>query len=402
MKVIRLQVENVKAIKAIEIIPEDDFVILKGKNGAGKSSVIDAIAYALGGARMCPQEPIRRGENEAKVTVYLGEFEVTRYWKRNGNNIKTWLEVSSQYGPIRRPQQILDELLGAGGNVIFDPSKFLLAHDKEKIEMLARAIGFEIEEWKKQREEVYLQRRDYRRDLKKLQAQLEKYKDVPSDRDVVIVNTELILQKLSEANKLLQKKKVLESRKNSIDTEIEKLKAKLAELEIEREKVKTELEELKSVRIEEIQELERQLKEAEELNEIARKAKEKSQLLKEEQHLISIIESYEEKLHEMDEKLKQVLSKALSDGLTLEGDKLIYKGIPFEQLSSSEQLYLAVHIAANLAKNVRVVLFREGAFLDEDNVRRLCQIAKKLDVQIWVERVGESGDGILIHQGELA
>ena len=49
MKIIRLKAENVKRLHAVEITPEGEVVVVAGKNGAGKSSVLDAITYALAG-----------------------------------------------------------------------------------------------------------------------------------------------------------------------------------------------------------------------------------------------------------------------------------------------------------------------------------------------------------------
>ena len=40
MKVIKLQAENTLNFSAFEIIPDDDAIILTGKNGAGKSNVL--------------------------------------------------------------------------------------------------------------------------------------------------------------------------------------------------------------------------------------------------------------------------------------------------------------------------------------------------------------------------
>lgn len=50
MKIVKLTAENIKRLKAVEITPTGALVEVTGKNGQGKSSVLDAIWWALAGA----------------------------------------------------------------------------------------------------------------------------------------------------------------------------------------------------------------------------------------------------------------------------------------------------------------------------------------------------------------
>ena len=60
-RIVSLTAENVKRISAVHIVPGDGGVVLiGGRNAQGKSSVLDSIMYALGGASAIPDEPIRR------------------------------------------------------------------------------------------------------------------------------------------------------------------------------------------------------------------------------------------------------------------------------------------------------------------------------------------------------
>ncbi|MDE2470486.1 MAG: AAA family ATPase, partial [Bradyrhizobium sp.] len=65
MKIIRLESENIKGLRAVEVEPDGNVVIIGGKNGAGKSSVLDSMWYALGGKDALPSKPIRNGEKKA-------------------------------------------------------------------------------------------------------------------------------------------------------------------------------------------------------------------------------------------------------------------------------------------------------------------------------------------------
>ena len=70
MKILRFQAENYKKLSVVEITPEGNVVIISGKNGAGKSSVLDGIESALCGGKM-PKKPIKDGEVRAKVLTEI-------------------------------------------------------------------------------------------------------------------------------------------------------------------------------------------------------------------------------------------------------------------------------------------------------------------------------------------
>jgi len=49
MKIVKLTAENVKRLRAVEITPDGNTVVISGRNGQGKTSVLDSIWFALGG-----------------------------------------------------------------------------------------------------------------------------------------------------------------------------------------------------------------------------------------------------------------------------------------------------------------------------------------------------------------
>ena len=62
MKILQLEAENVKRLKVVSIKPDGSLVQITGANGEGKSSVLDAIYYALAGTKGIPSEPGRRAQ----------------------------------------------------------------------------------------------------------------------------------------------------------------------------------------------------------------------------------------------------------------------------------------------------------------------------------------------------
>ena len=69
IKINSLQLENIKRIKAVKLEPtENGLTLIGGKNNQGKTSVLDSIAYALGGADYKPSNTRREG---SMVDPYL-------------------------------------------------------------------------------------------------------------------------------------------------------------------------------------------------------------------------------------------------------------------------------------------------------------------------------------------
>ena len=78
MKIVQLRAENVKRLIAVEITPEGNVIEITGKNGAGKTSVLDSIWWALAGNRTHQAVPVRQGETEAVISLDLGDIKVRR------------------------------------------------------------------------------------------------------------------------------------------------------------------------------------------------------------------------------------------------------------------------------------------------------------------------------------
>ena len=123
MKIVALQAENIKKLIAIEIRPDGNLVQITGKNGHGKTSVLDSIWWALAGAKHIQSVPIREGEDKARIMLDLGEIIVTRTFKTSKKGeVPSAISVENAEGAkFGTPQTMLDNLLG---QLSFDPLAF--------------------------------------------------------------------------------------------------------------------------------------------------------------------------------------------------------------------------------------------------------------------------------------
>ena len=153
VKITSFEAENVKRVKAVAMEPAPDgLTVIGGRNGQGKTSVLDAIAWALGGDRRRPSDARREGSATApQLKVELSNGIVV---ERKGKNSS--LKVTDPEGR-KGGQQLLDTFVEA---LALDLPKFLAKSDKEKADDLLRIIGVgdELARLEQQEQSLYNQR----------------------------------------------------------------------------------------------------------------------------------------------------------------------------------------------------------------------------------------------------
>lgn len=91
----------------------------------------------------------------------------------------------------------------------------------------------------------------------------------------------------------------------------------------------------------------------------------------------------------------------LSIDLVNEGG-VLFKGFPFSQASSAEQLRVSVAMGMALNPTLRVMCIRDGSLLDEDSMQMLADMAEAGDYQFWIETVDTTGPStIVIEDGHV-
>lgn len=134
VKIASLELENVKRIKAVRLIPtENGLTVIGGNNGQGKTSVLDAIAWALGGERFRPSAPNRVGSVvPPRIRLELSNGLVV---ERTGKN--SALKVTDPTGQ-RAGQQLLNSFVE---ELALNLPKFMESSGKEKADTLLKIIG---------------------------------------------------------------------------------------------------------------------------------------------------------------------------------------------------------------------------------------------------------------------
>lgn len=238
MKIVELRAENVKCLKAVEVRPIGSVVEVRGRNGQGKSSLIDAIAYALGGKPLCPEMPIRAGQDHANVVVKFDGLVVRRTWTPTD----TYLTVENEQGAAyRTPQAILDKLVG---NLTFDPLEFVRMKPQQRRDELLALLGLreKLVELDTREGQLSVFRRDAHKEVERLKALLATLASIPEDTP----DTPLSLIDLTRAQQAAMAKKAaidrrheqLEQKKEAREESKRTLAQKEGELKALRQRIK--------------------------------------------------------------------------------------------------------------------------------------------------------------------
>ncbi|MHB8278709.1 MAG: AAA family ATPase [Candidatus Humimicrobiaceae bacterium] len=407
MRVIELKAENIKKLKAIEIRPTGNTVIISGKNGAGKTSVLDSIWFTLTGkdSMKGTSKPIREGQDHANAMVDLGDYIVTRNWTANDvSYLKVENADGAKYGS---PQALLDKLIGA---LSFDPLEFARMDQKEQKDILLKLLNLQdnITELDNKYLEIFDERTFIGRDFKSAKAQFEgiiKPRESLPEVELNIYNISIELKEAVENNKVIAD---LGYATASYQKDIENIDLKIKEL-LERKEyaskllVKTKEKYDKAVIID-TEAIQGKISNAESLNNEIRNAEKYSNKKVEVGKLEA---SYKEKSLELGkiQAKKQSLIQNVKmpiENLGFDESGVIYNSIPFPQLSSAEQLKVSLSIAIAMNPKLRLIRIVDGSLLDSGNLEIIEQMADDKDFQVWIERVSEDGKvGIYIEDGEI-
>jgi DNA repair exonuclease SbcCD ATPase subunit len=455
MKIVKLLSENVKRLSAVEVTPSPDgaLITVGGKNGAGKSSVLDSIAWALGGERLTPSEPIRAGQREAKVVVDLGEYVVTRKFARdpapcscgNGDDpthkndcdslhkfgpTKSTLTVSNPQGAkYPSPQALLDKLYG---KLAFDPLAFVKEEPKKQTEILRRLTGLDFTLLDAQRKFAYERRGMTKRTLAIAEGKLDNMPSHPNAPQAEIpvddVTREVNRGRLLEASVREAERKLddVKLAGEQIKRDADAHRGLIASLEKQLEKVRKQLSECDGLAeandarhaaaetaladaraaVPDFSVLEARLREVDATNKRVRDNIARAVQEMEVVRLRKERDADDMEIAGIDERKESALraAKFPVTGLGLSDDGVTFEGLPFDQVSSSAQLRASVAIGLALNPELKVLLVRNGNLLDDDGLTAMAEQAAEAGAQVWVEWVtGDPADvSVMLVDGHLA
>jgi len=403
MRIIKLEAENVKRLRAVEITPEGNLVVISGRNEQGKTSVLDAIWFALGGgdALKGTPKPIRDGESTARVTLDLGDLIVERKWTSDD---KSYLTVETRDGARHKsPQAMLDDLVGS---LSFDPLAFTQMKAAEQRQTLEALIGFDPTELDEARAIAYEKRTDINRGVRDLEGSLAEFADAPKDLPAVEISVSDIMAENDTAVVQARKNEALRAGLYEMREESQVRFETMRRMEDEHKKAQREI---ASLEIEvaalvdpDISALRQRAEDAEAINLTIRAEKKRTGLAIDLDVLRKASDTLTAQIQEIDADKAAALQEAEMpiEGLAIEETSVTYRGIPLGQCSGAERLRVSLAMAMALNPDLRVIRIMDGSLLDADNLKMIAELAATEDYQVWMERVDDSGAGnVVIEDG---
>lgn len=397
LTIVQLVAENVKRLRAVDIEPTTNVVVIAGRNSQGKTSVLDSIAWALGGTRLADARPVSYGEDHAMVELDMGAFTVTRKWDAAG---KSSLVVKSKEGAkYSSPQTFLDERLGA---LSFDPLAFSQKPDKEQIADLLALVDlpFDPDEMARVRQGIFDQRTDANRVLRDYEGTVQGQPRpgvIPEEVNI----TELLSIHRSAQEVVAQRQAALNDLANAT-TRVDELREQLAAAEVARQESEVAVSLLSPPP--DMDDLDDRIEQAEVRNSEVREIRSRAEIYDRIDNMRAVTQAHTDELALIDSRKAKALEAAVMPvpGLSFDDDGVTYQGIPFRQCSASERLRISLGMAIAANPTIRVIRIVDGSLLDSENMAVIEQMAADSGSQVWIERVDESGSvGFVIEDGEV-
>lgn len=414
VKISSLEIEAVKRVNAVAMQPSPDgLTVIGGANNQGKTSVIDAIAWALGGDRLKPDRPRNQGSvRDPYMKVELSNGIVV---ERKGKN--SALKVTDPTG-AKGGQQLLNSFVES---FALDLPRFMEGSDREKTDALLDVIGLkdELAALDKEIEQTYNQRTaigQMEQQKRGAAAEMPSYPEAPEEpvsASELIRDQQAILAKNGENQMLRYRAVALEGDLSRVQGEVANLEERIASLtsqlaerrgaaESLQQQLATARKTAEGLQDESTAEIEAKLAEIDATNEMVRTNAAKA---KAEAEADGYAEQYK-KLTERIEEQRMARTKLLTGanlplpGLTADNGVLMYNGMTWGDMSGSDQLKVATAIVRAIKPECGFVLVDKLEQMDLQTLDAFGKWAEGEGLQVIGTRVS-SGDecSIVIQDG---
>ncbi len=407
IKIHRLELENVKRIKAVVLEPTPEgLTVIGGRNRQGKSSVLDAIAWALGGNKFRPSEPRRDGSVvPPSLRIELSNGLIV---ERKGKNSD--LKVLDPSGN-KAGQSLVDEFVG---QLALNLPKFLQASSKDKAQTLLQIIGVgdKLYELEQKEQQLYARRHEIGRiadQKEKHAAELIEYPEAsaePVSAAALIHQQQEILARNGEHQRLRDRAGQLQQTEQQLRERITYLEQQLQEVRRQHTEVLQDWElaqkSAAELQDESTTELEESIEQIDLVNQKVRANLEKERATQE-------AADYKAQYLDLTEQLQQVRQKKTDllegadlplPGLSVSEGELTYQGYRWDNLSGSDQLRVATAIVRRLHPQCGFVLLDKLEQMDLQTLQEFGSWLQAEGLQAIATRVSTGGEcSILIEDG---
>ena len=403
----RLEIENVKRIKAVKIEPSaTGLTIVGGNNNQGKTSVLDAIAWALGGNKYKPSQAQREGSQvppTLKIVMSNGLIV-----ERKGKNAS--LKVIDPNGQ-KGGQQLLDSFVE---ELAINLPKFMESTPKEKADTLLQIIGVgnRLAEFELKENDLYNNRHAIgviADQKEKFAKEQEYYPDAPKELVSIaelIQQQQAILAKNGENARKRQNVDTIQMQYSNAEANVSRLQEELAKAIDERDKFKQDLaiaqKDAMELHDESTAEIEANIQQIDDINRKVRanldkeKAEEDAKEIRQQYNALSV------EIEDVRKQKRDLLTNAdlPLEGLSVDDGELLYLGQRWDNMSGSQQLQVATAIVRKLKPECGFVLIDKLEQMDQATLQQFGTWLEQEGLQAIATRVSTGDEcSIIIEDG---
>lgn len=407
IKIASLTTENVKRVKSVHIEPSPNgLTIIGGNNNNGKTSILDSIAWALGGNKYRPSKAQREG-SVVPPTINL-KLSNGLIVERKGKNSD--LKVTDPTGN-KAGQNLLDSFVE---ELAINLPKFINSSDKEKANTLLEIIGVgqQLYELECQEKEKY----NMRRSIGQIADQKEKFAKeqpfYPEAPKTLVSITDLITQQqdiLAKNGENQRKRDMtdqLHRQATQLMAEIERQENTLANLKEQYQSVLRDYDVAQKtseqLQDESTEELEESIANIEAINIKVRANLDRE---KAEQDAAEYRTQYSSLTTEIESLRKQRMDLLQNadlplEGLSVEDGELLYNGQRWDNMSGSQQLMVSTAIVRKLKPECGFVLIDKLEQMDMQTLNEFGAWLEQEGLQAIATRVSTGDEcSIIIEDG---
>ncbi|MHB1167487.1 MAG: AAA family ATPase [Carboxydocellales bacterium] len=400
IKINKLEIENVKRVKAVKIEPTaNGLTVVGGKNKQGKTSVLDAIAWALGGEKYRPSEAQRDG-SVIPPSLHLVMSNGLVIERKGVNSTLRVLDPSGQKGG----QQLLNEFVE---QLALDLPKFMQSSNKEKAETLLKIIGVgdKLVVLEKQYQELFNRRTTIGQiadQKKKFADEMTYYPDAPKEpisASELIKQQQDILAKNGENQRKRQNLKNISDKVNNLSNQIAELQRQLDGALADQE---IALKSALNLHDESTEELENNINNIEAINIKVRANLDKEKAGEDSLHYANQYSTLTADIGKVRQQKIDLLNAANLPlpGLSVVDGELTYKGKKWDCMSGSEELIVSTAIVRKLNPNCGFVLLDKLEQMDLDTLKEFGAWLEAEGLQAIATRVSTGDEcSIIIEDG---
>lgn len=407
IKINKLEIENVKRVKAVKIEPTaNGLTIVGGKNKQGKTSVLDAIAWGLGGNKYRPSQATREGSViPPNLHIVMSNGLIV---ERKGKNSD--LKVIDPNGQ-KGGQQLLDSFVE---ELAIDLPKFMNASNKEKANILLRIIGVgsQLHELEVKEQEIYNRRHaigqiaDQKEKFAREQPYFPDAPKEPISASELIRQQQEILAKNGENQRKRQRLAYFEAERIAKGKEIARLEAELEELKKIYMKLGEDLaiarKDALDLHDESTEALENNIRQIDEINRKVRANLDKDKAETDASDYRVQYDKLTSEINAIRQQKTDLLTNANLPlpGLSVEDGELIYNGQKWDNMSGADQLQVSTAIVRKLKPNCGFILLDKLEQMDLDTLQEFGQWLEQEGLQAIATRVSTGEEcSIIIEDG---